>query len=445
MMQATLREILNQQPAVEFDIVGYLLSTRYSIALTKRFAAFLEGMRAETGVNTKIRVAHAFESGELDCVPYYRKQRERGFSFDNLPLIAKSDIRERPEQFVSSAVSSSKVWRSKSHGTTGRPAYIFFSDEYYFDALCLPIRKAAAVFGLDEPFSNRVFAAGIGEAGDFAVLDPTNSVGPYVELRVDTANGKTISRAIDLIRQYRPVFVSSRPNLLLLLVEQLTSANLGDYKPVAVMSGGETLLPKLKAKIEHTFACPVINRYGMSEVGFIASECRHGYLHIDTSAHHVEIVSDSGRPVSDGIVGQIVISGIRNATMPLLRYNTGDIGALRREPCGCGSFSPRLVDFGGREIPNLSLPTGASFSPLILTGSLFDRFPEMEDFELLQEAEGTLVLSVELSEAASDPIESLQSIRKFVEARLPEGGITVHCRSVRLSRHGKRQRYKKAS
>ena len=262
---------------------------------------------------------------------------------------------------------------------------------------------------------------------------------------VDTTDGNTISRIIDFIRQYRPAFVTSRPNLLMLLLDQLMQADLANYKPVAVMSGGETLLPHLKARIERTFACPVINRYGMAEFGFIASECRHGYLHIDASAHHVEIVSDSGRPVADDIVGQIVISGIGNAVMPLLRYNTGDIGALRREPCGCGSCSPRLVDFGGREIPNLSLPTGGSFSPLILTASLFDRFPEMEDFELLQEAEGALVLSVELSEAASDPIESLHSIKKFVEARLPEGGITVHCRSVRLSRHGKRQRYKKAS
>ena len=69
----------------------------------------------------------------------------------------------------------------------------------------------------------------------------------------------------------------------------------------------------------------------------------------------------------------------------------------------------------------------------------------MEDFELLQEADGALVLSVELGDKASDPIESLHSISKFVKDQLPEGGITVHCRSVRFSRHGKRQRYKKVS
>ena len=138
MTQETLGEILSQQPALEFDFGEYLLSTRYSVALTKRFAAFLGAMRAETGVSTKIRVAHAFESGGLDCVPHYRSQRERGCSFDNLPLIAKSDIRERPEQFVSSVLSS-KLWRGKSHGTTGRPADIFYSDEHYFDALYLPM------------------------------------------------------------------------------------------------------------------------------------------------------------------------------------------------------------------------------------------------------------------------------------------------------------------
>jgi phenylacetate-CoA ligase len=444
-MQATLGEILKQQPELEFDVAEYLLSTRHSAALTKRFEQFLEGLRSKTAVNSKAPVARAFESGRLDCVPHYRNQRERGYSFNNLPLIARRDIREQPEQFVSPAVSSSQVWRGKSHGTTGRPADIFYSDEFYFDALYLSIRKAAAAFGFEEPFSNHVFAVGIGEARNFALLDPTDSVGLFVELGVDVTDGNSVSRTIDFIRRYRPAFVTSRPNLLMLLLDQLIQADLGDYKPLAVMSGGETLLPHLKTKIERTFACPVINRYGMAEFGFIASECRHGYLHIDTSAHHVEIIDDSGHPLADGIAGHIVISGIANAVMPLLRYNTGDVGALRLEPCECGSCSPRLVDFGGREIPNLNLPTGGSFSPLILTASLFDRFPEMEDFELLQEAEGALVLSVELSDAASDPIESLQSIKKFVEARLPEGGITLHCRSVRLSRHGKRQRYKKGS
>ena len=40
------------------------------------------------------------------------------------------------------------------------------------------------------------------------------------------------------------------------------SADLGDYKPVVVMSEGDAS-PHLKTKIERTFDCPVINRYGM--------------------------------------------------------------------------------------------------------------------------------------------------------------------------------------
>ena len=65
-------------------------------------------MRAETGVNTKIRVAHAFESGGL-IASHTTEANESVVTlfFDNLLLIARSDIRDAdPEQFVSSVLSS---------------------------------------------------------------------------------------------------------------------------------------------------------------------------------------------------------------------------------------------------------------------------------------------------------------------------------------------------
>ena len=43
-----------------------------------------------------------------------------------------------------------------------------------------------------------------------------------------------------------------------------------------------------------------------------------------------------GDPVPDGTDGELVFTTLTKEAMPLLRYRTGDIASLNREPCACG-------------------------------------------------------------------------------------------------------------
>jgi phenylacetate-CoA ligase len=286
-----------------------------------------------------------------------------------------------------------------------------------------------------------VFAVGIGEAGNFVLSDPTRATGLYVEVALDIADPVSKRRAIELIRDLRPPVVSSRPNLFALLLEGGAQVDLGNYRPTAVMSGGEILLPQMRRRLEQFFGCRVINRYGMSEVGLIASECTHGFLHIDTSAHYVEIVSDSRKPVGTEEVGHIVISSIGNRAMPLLRYKTGDVGAISVEPCKCGHHFPRLVHFRGREIPNFKLPGEREFSPLLLTVEIFERFKNVNNLQLVQESDSSLTLLIEFTDNSEAHTEELRSIAQFARAMLPIDDMELLYRAVRFPRGGKFQRY----
>ena len=63
----------------------------------------------------------------------------------------------------------------------------------------------------------------------------------------------------------------------------------------------------------------------------------------------VEVVDpDTGAPLPDGEEGELVFTTLTKEALPLLRYRTGDIAALTREPCPCGRERVRMSPVRGR-------------------------------------------------------------------------------------------------
>ena len=50
----------------------------------------------------------------------------------------------------------------------------------------------------------------------------------------------------------------------------------------------------------------------------------------------------------DGADGELVFTTLTKEAMPLLRYRTGDIASLTREPCACGRTFARMSAVRGR-------------------------------------------------------------------------------------------------
>src|SRR5262249_35809997 len=63
----------------------------------------------------------------------------------------------------------------------------------------------------------------------------------------------------------------------------------------------------------------------------------------------VEVVDpQSGEPLPDGEVGELVFSTLTKEALPLLRYRTGDLASVTREPCACGRTFARMSRILGR-------------------------------------------------------------------------------------------------
>ncbi|MHA1733580.1 MAG: phenylacetate--CoA ligase family protein [Promethearchaeota archaeon] len=120
-------------------------------------------------------------------------------------------------------------------------------------------------------------------------------------------------------------------------------------RPKAMLPTAVALSPKVRTYLEDTFGCPVIDWYSLTETGPLGYACRDGGgYHLLPPDVHLEVLDEGGRPVGDGEVGEITVTGGRNPYLPLVRYRTGDWGRISRHKCGCGDPMPRIVDLEGR-------------------------------------------------------------------------------------------------
>jgi phenylacetate-CoA ligase len=87
----------------------------------------------------------------------------------------------------------------------------------------------------------------------------------------------------------------------------------------------------------------------MTELVAAASECVVGRLHLWPEVGSVEVVGEKAG-LFPGSSGDLVCTGLLNVDMPLIRYRTGDQGALGVEldTCGCGRTLPILASVDGR-------------------------------------------------------------------------------------------------
>ncbi len=154
----------------------------------------------------------------------------------------------------------------------------------------------------------------------------------------------------------------------------------------AVMSVGEMVSTDLRAELKHTLGHAPLDQYGLTEVGHVSGTCPYsGKHHIASDLVLVEIVNDDGNVVADGTAGRIVATPFYNYAMPFIRYDTGDLGALAAEPCGCGRTLPIMERILGRAIDIFRFADGTRITPMVPSVAI-DRFVPHVQCQLIQTA-----------------------------------------------------------
>jgi phenylacetate-coenzyme A ligase PaaK-like adenylate-forming protein len=139
------------------------------------------------------------------------------------------------------------------------------------------------------------------------------------------------------------------------------------FRIQSVICLGEALSKADRSLIEAVFGCRVFNRYAATEFGVLAHECTMGRQHINESSYLVEVLDPhSEQAALPGTVGRIVVTDLFSHAMPLIRYDTGDLGATDTAPCPCGCPAPVLAQLEGRLMEQIYDAEGDPVSPFVI-------------------------------------------------------------------------------
>src|SRR6185437_2904742 len=82
-----------------------------------------------------------------------------------------------------------------------------------------------------------------------------------------------LERWCEALRRHRPRVIDGYVSALCLLAHYILENGIRGIECRAVATGGEYLSPAARGLLTEAFRCPVFNRYGSTELGFIAHEC----------------------------------------------------------------------------------------------------------------------------------------------------------------------------
>jgi phenylacetate-CoA ligase len=150
----------------------------------------------------------------------------------------------------------------------------------------------------------------------------------------------------------------------------------------ALESTGESVDAEKATAIETYLGAKVFNRYGCAEFGVMA--------HSRESIDELEVFSESVF-IENFIYGagipEIVVTGLLNPVMPLIRYRTGDIGEV-----GERSGNPVLSKVFGR-IHDVVEFKGRQY-PTHFFKDLFKKTGGVDEFQFIQKKSGSMELNI---------------------------------------------------
>jgi len=96
-------------------------------------------------------------------------------------------------------------------------------------------------------------------------------------------------------------------------------------------------LPAVKERIETSWEARCFDHAGLAEVGAFADPCTEGGLHLAEDDFLCEILDpQSHARVTDGQLGELVITSLSRTGFPVIRYRTGDVVEAHGQACPAG-------------------------------------------------------------------------------------------------------------
>ncbi|WP_027941797.1 phenylacetate--CoA ligase PaaK [Amycolatopsis taiwanensis] len=374
---------------------------------------------------------HAYEN-----VPAYRRKFDEAgvhphdcrelADLAKFPFTTKADLREG-YPFGMFAVPQERLRRiHASSGTTGRPTVVGYTEgdlDTWASVMARSIYAAGGRPGqkVHVAYGYGLFTGGLGAHYGAEKLGCT----------VIPASGGMTARQVQLITDFRPEIIMVTPTYLLTMLDEFERQGI-DPRTSSLrvgIFGAEPWTEGMRAEIEDRLDIDAVDIYGLSEVmgPGVAQECvetKDG-LHVWEDHFYPEVIDPIDEDVlPEGETGELVFTSLTKQAMPIIRYRTRDLTALR--PGTARSAFRRMDKVTGRS-DDMIILRGVNVFPtqieeiVLATGGLAPHFQLR-----LTRANRMDQLTVLVEARADTPADRRAGAAVEIAARVKDGvGVTV--------------------
>ncbi len=232
------------------------------------------------------------------------------------------------------------------------------------------------------------------------------------------------------------------PSFLMTLAQRAESEGLNVGENLSLKAGfvsAEMFPESMRRLLEEKLGIPIAQAYGTVTTGCLGFECpEKGGMHLCEDVI-VEIVDpDTGKKMPPGSTGEIVVTNF-DRTYPMIRYATGDLSFLKKDPCACGRTSQKLGRILGRT-DQVTKVKGTFIHPW-QTDEIVSKFPEIDKYQVVITRVGymdRMTFKVELREdSVNQDILRAKLERAIKEILNVRGEVEFVVRGAIFDRHKK--------
>ncbi|HEY3542768.1 MAG TPA: phenylacetate--CoA ligase [Gaiellaceae bacterium] len=279
-----------------------------------------------------------------------RRLRERfGIELDALgqqPFATKAQLRDAYPFGLLRVPLDQCVRVHGSSGTRGKPTLVAYTQrdiDVWADCCARAIAAAGGQRGtvLHVAYGYGLFTGGLG----------LHYGGERLGCTVIPASGGNTPRQAQLLEDLEAEILCCTPSYALAIADHVDDP--ASLKVRAGIFGAEPWTVGLRDAVERALGLSALDIYGLSEImgPGVSAECleaRDG-AHVNEDHFLVEVIDpETGAPRPDGEAGELVFTTLTKEALPFLRYRTGDLASVTREPCACGRTFARMSRIVGR-------------------------------------------------------------------------------------------------
>lgn len=344
-------------------------------------------------------------------VPFY-KPLSGIQDLEQFPVLNKLEIREAMEMLISKKFAKDQLIQVVTSGSTGTPFRVFqdqgkkhrnTADTLYFaqKAGFVPGQKLYYFKIWNQINRKKPWTAWMQNIEDVDVtnLSDVNIKALIAQLRKDISAKAFLG------------YASAYDALCSYMVRHQEPQVATNLKSVLAMSEGLSESTK-KGMFDH-FGCAALSRYSNVENGILGQQTQSqpDRFMLNHASYWIELLSmENNTPVPAGTPGRIVVTDFYNFGMPIIRYDTGDIGIWQQDKPKV--ILPYLTSVEGRRMDQVYDTRGSLVSSFTITNNMW-KYPEVVQYQFIQKSKDSYLFKLNLPGMFSREKELIEEFKQY--------------------------------